>query len=182
MFERDPLKARFGVPLLAMLTIASPNRPATAAELALAPASMPRVGTVDQRFQSYNIEMVEVTGGDFWRPYGQAPPAQSRPGKAASGEKPKGGADLYAYRPPIDFNNPRLRNFAAALSPAYLRVSGTWANATYFAGNGDASEKPPPGFSGVLTHDRWQDVMAFSQAVGALLVTSFAVSAGTREG
>jgi hypothetical protein len=181
MFERDPRKARFRMPLLAMLTIASPNRPATAAELLLAPASMPRVGTVDQRFQSYNIEMVEVTGGDFWRPYGKASPAQSPPGKAA-GEKPKGGADLYAYRPPIDFNNPRLRHFAAALSPVYLRVSGTWANATYFAGNDDASEKPPPGFNGVLTHDRWQDVMAFSQVVGALLVTSFAVSAGTHDG
>lgn len=30
---------------------------------------MPRIGTVDDRFQSYNIEMVEVTGGRFWKPY-----------------------------------------------------------------------------------------------------------------
>ena len=30
---------------------------------------MPRVGTVDERFQSYNIEAVEVTGGRFWKPY-----------------------------------------------------------------------------------------------------------------
>jgi hypothetical protein len=29
-------------------------------------ASMPLVGTVDERFQSYNIEMVEVIGGRFW--------------------------------------------------------------------------------------------------------------------
>jgi hypothetical protein len=34
----------------------------------LTPATMPRVGTVDERFQSYNIEMVEVTGGRFWKP------------------------------------------------------------------------------------------------------------------
>ena len=27
------------------------------------PWQMPRVGTVDERFQSFNIEMVEVTGG-----------------------------------------------------------------------------------------------------------------------
>ena len=32
-------------------------------------ASMRRIGTVDERFQSYNIEMVEVIGGRFWRPY-----------------------------------------------------------------------------------------------------------------
>ena len=31
---------------------------------------MPAIGTVDERFQSYNIEMVEVIGGRFWKPYG----------------------------------------------------------------------------------------------------------------
>ena len=36
---------------------------------AVAPENMPRIGTVDDRFQSYNIEMVEVTGGRFWKPY-----------------------------------------------------------------------------------------------------------------
>ena len=33
------------------------------------PTAMPRIGSVDERFQSYNIEMVEVTGGRFWKPY-----------------------------------------------------------------------------------------------------------------
>jgi len=40
--------------------------------------------------------------------------------------------NLYEYRPPIDLSNPRLRKLAAALGPAYLRVSGTWANTVYF--------------------------------------------------
>ena len=31
----------------------------------LDPAKMPTIGTVDERFQSYNIEMVEVIGGRF---------------------------------------------------------------------------------------------------------------------
>jgi len=35
----------------------------------LNPASMRRVGQVDARFQSYNVEMVEVTGGRFWAAY-----------------------------------------------------------------------------------------------------------------
>ena len=92
----------------------------------ITPASMPRVGTIDQRFQSYNVEMVEVTGGNFWKPYGKKPPGplQDKPARTAS--------ELYAYRPPIDLTNARLRGLAAALAPAYLRVSGTWANATYF--------------------------------------------------
>ena len=30
---------------------------------------MKHIGTVDERYQSYNIEMVEVVGGEFWKPY-----------------------------------------------------------------------------------------------------------------
>ena len=35
----------------------------------IAPATMARIGTVDERFQSYNIETIEATGGRFWKPY-----------------------------------------------------------------------------------------------------------------
>ena len=37
--------------------------------LSVSPATMARVGTVDDRYQSYNVEMLEVTGGRFWKPY-----------------------------------------------------------------------------------------------------------------
>jgi hypothetical protein len=33
-----------------------------ASPVSVTPATMPRVGTVDERYQSFNIEMVEVTG------------------------------------------------------------------------------------------------------------------------
>ncbi|HZI76215.1 MAG TPA: hypothetical protein VFD73_19775, partial [Gemmatimonadales bacterium] len=33
------------------------------------PGSMAFVDTIDDRYQSYNIEMLEVTGGKFWKPY-----------------------------------------------------------------------------------------------------------------
>src|ERR1700730_18007684 len=36
--------------------------------VSLDPAKMPRIGTVDQRVASYNIEMAEATGGKFWQP------------------------------------------------------------------------------------------------------------------
>ena len=88
---------------------------------------------MDERFQSYNVEMVEVTGGPFWRPYDLGPVPGQR------------GQDLYAYRPPIDLANARLRKLAAALSPAYVRVSGTWANSTYFADTETASPHPAGG-------------------------------------
>jgi hypothetical protein len=67
------------------------------------------------------------------------------------------------------------------LAPAYVRVSGTWANATYFADSGSAPSAPPPGFNGTLSRQQWQGVVNFSQAVGAQIVTSFAVSPGTRD-
>jgi heparanase len=36
---------------------------------AVNPASVPRIGTIEERFQAYNVEMLEVTGGRFWKPY-----------------------------------------------------------------------------------------------------------------
>ncbi|HEY1494626.1 MAG TPA: hypothetical protein VGF49_08780 [Candidatus Solibacter sp.] len=145
----------------------------------IAPGSLTRIGTVDERFQSFNIEMVEVTGGRFWKPYGKQLDAilQSR-GNAPAGMDP----DLYQYRAPIDLANPRLRKLAAALGPAYLRVSGTWANSTYFHdSDGQPPAAPPEGFGSVLTRAEWKGVVDFARAANAKLITSFATSAGTRD-
>ncbi len=146
----------------------------------LAPANMPRAGTVDERYQSYNIEMVEVTGGRFWKPYGTAVDALLKaPAAGPVGMDP----GLYQQRAPIDLSNARLRKLAAALGPAYVRVSGTWANTTYFQISNDAAPaSPPAGFNGVLTRPQWKGVVDFSRAVDARIVTSFATSAGTRDG
>jgi hypothetical protein len=146
---------------------------AKADALSIAPSTMRRIGTVDARFQSYNVEMVEVTGGRFWKPYGPAIAERNINEGARS--------NLNAYRPPIDLTSPKLRRLAAALGPAYIRVSGTWANATYFADSDTAPAVPPSGFNGVLTRQQWHDVVDFAQAVDAKLVTSFAVSAGARD-
>jgi len=148
-----------------LMALACPG--ALARELSITPATMARIGTVDERFQSYNVEMVEVTGGRFWKPYG------SNTSDVYS--------DLYAHRAPIDLTNARLRRLAAPLAPAYVRVSGTWANATYFAVSDSPPSAPPPGFNGILSHQQWQGAVNFSQAVGAQIVTSFAISPGTRD-
>jgi len=150
----------------------------------LDPAKMPRIGTVDDRFQSYNIEMVEVIGGRFWKPYGsttneskaQEPAPQA--GFAPAGLYP----NLYQYRAPIDLSNPRLRKLAAALSPAYVRVSGTWANSAYFQDSENAAPANAPlGFSGILTRQEWKGVIDFSHVVNAEIVTSVATGPGPRD-
>jgi len=154
------------------------------AALNVNPSSMPRMGAVDERFQSYNIEMVEVTGGRFWKPYdAQVDALLASQAEAKSGNQPAGmSADLYQYRPPIDLGNARLRKLAAALGPAYLRVSGTWQNTTYFQDSDDPPpQTPPKGFNGVLTRKEWKGVVDFSHAVDARIISSFATSMGTRD-
>ncbi|SDG55988.1 Glycosyl hydrolase family 79, N-terminal domain [Bradyrhizobium sp. Rc2d] len=149
------------IALLAAATLCA----ARADDSTVAAAQLKAVATIDTRFQSYNIEMVEVTGGRFWKPYP----------RTARGFDQR---DRYSARPPIDLANARLRLLAAALSPAYLRVSGTWANATFFA---DAPGKPPPGFNSVLSRAQWRGVVEFARAVDAEIVTSFAISPGSRD-
>jgi heparanase len=144
-------------------------------------AKMPRIGTVDERFQSYNIEMVEIVGGRFWKPYGAKAASDNLSSAPQGGSTPVGmDANLYQYRPPIDLSNPRLRKLAAALGPAYVRVSGTWANSVYFSDSNTPPAKAPAGFNGVLTRKEWKGVIDFAHAVNADIVTSVATSAGAR--
>ena len=154
---------------------------ATAADApVLAPSRMPSLGTVDQRFQSYNIEMVEITGGRFWKPYRSA--SDDKPPSPAGSNTPDGiDARLFQHRPPIDLAQARLRMLAKALAPAYVRISGTWANTTYFADSDQAPSLPPSGFKGVLTRRQWLGVVGFAKSVDAKIATSFAISAGTRD-
>jgi heparanase 1 len=122
-----------------------------------------KAGEVDPRFLSYNIEMVEVTGGRFWRPYGSA------------------GTDRYEYRPALDLSNRKLRLLASALAPAFVRYSGTWANAVWFADSEVAPAKVPEGFDNILTRPQWRGAVDFAKATGSAIVTSFATSPGTRD-
>ncbi len=155
---------------------------AQSAPMQIAPSRMARVGTVSERFQSYNIEAVEITGGRFWKPYSSEPGTGSTARQPASSTPVGMDPSLYEYRPPIDLGNPRLRELAAALGPAYLRVSGTWMNSTYFPDQDEADPaQPPAGFNSVLSRNEWKGVIDFARAVGAEIVTSFAVSAGTRD-
>ena len=178
------LSARAALTILAAALL-RPS-PSVAQSVSLAPSTMPRIGSVSERYQSYNVEMVEVTGGRFWKPYSPEPDRilqQLAPDAGAPGADTPAGmnADLYQYRPPIDLGNARLRKLAAALGPAYVRVSGTWANTTYFSASEPPPAAPPAGFKGVLSRTQWQGVVDFARAVNAQIVASFATGAGTRD-
>src|ERR1700676_5068885 len=52
--------------------------------VALSPSSMPALGTISERYQSYNVEMLEATGGKFWKPYAsKTPKTDKRRGNVA---------------------------------------------------------------------------------------------------
>jgi heparanase len=150
------------------------------AQSVIAPQTMKVLGEVDPRYVSYNVEAVEVTGGRFWAPYKSF--KEERP-PAPNGNQPINfDSNRFQYRPPIDLSNTKLRHLAAALGPAYVRVSGTWRNATYFQDNDDPPLKTPPaGFNGVLTRAEWKGVVDFAHAVNADIVASVATSTGTRD-
>jgi heparanase len=175
------MKVRFGGVMCAMAmgVCAVGGHSAVAQEAELDPAKMTRMGTVSDRFQSYNVEMLEVTGGRFWKPYSSTAAAAAKTGASVpAGMDP----NMYEYRAPLDLGNARLRKLAEALGPAYVRVSGTWANSTYFQDStGPAMKAPPAGFGGVLTRDQWKGVVEFAKASDAEIVTSFSFSPGTRD-
>lgn len=145
----------------------------------ITPSSLPAIGKVDERYQSYNVESVEVTGGNFWAPYpkpGAAPPKQ-----VASPHGTEFATSAYQKRDPIDLQgNKRLRMLTKALGPAYMRVSGSWANSIYFQDDDHPPMPPPHGYQGVITRAQWAGVVEFGNAVDARILTSFATSDGAR--
>lgn len=136
---------------------------------------MPPVRRIDERFQSFQIGMSHLTGGETWRSYEALPEGKSPPA-------PGGFAAIREPRQPTDLTNPRLRTLTAALGPLYLRYSGTTANSVYFQDNDDAPlSKAPDGYKVVLTRAAWKGAIDFARAVDAKIVTSFTNSQGVRD-
>ena len=132
-----------------------------------------QVAQVNIRYQSVNVEMCEVVGGDFWIPYELLDSAKvTREGFSA----------LKRTIPPVDLYGKKLRMLASALGPMYIRVSGTWANNTYFQDvDGPKLANAPLGYENVLTRAAWKGVIDFCKATDSKLVTSFAISDGIRD-
>lgn len=172
--------AAYAVVLLFLITsITSCSSPKLDNSPSLNPVTFSVIGHVDERYQSYNVEMAEVIGAKFWKPYDSLNRESST--TAITNWQIGENSLLFESRPPINLSSPRLRKLAAALGPAYVRVSGTWANKVYFQDSDKLLAKAPKGFDGVLTRAQWAGVLDFSSAVNAKLMTSFAISSGVRD-
>ena len=138
----------------------------------LTPGSLKALRKADPMLVSYNVEMTEVTGGTFWKAYTDAqvdgteafPPIQDW----------RDMGKLQQWYDPIDSTHPRLIRLAKALGPAWVRVSGTWANKTYYDFEGKCNGKAPEGFQNVLTKQQWLNLLDFVKAVGGKLLVSIA--------
>ena len=171
-------RSAFGIGAALALAVLAGRQAAMAEVVRLDPGALAPAGKVDARFLSYNVEMAEVIGARFWKPYAHMSARQPPPGAIQVGRNP----GLFEARAPADLGNRRLRALAAALGPAYVRVSGSWANSVYFQDDdAPAMAAPPAGFDGVLTRAAWRGVVEFATAVDARLVTSFTVSRGVRD-
>ena len=59
------------------------------AQTLVQPRLMPKIGQVDPRFVSYNIEAIEVTGGRFWKPFkDEVAPTNSSPDSGNTASPP----------------------------------------------------------------------------------------------
>lgn len=151
---------------LALALMSAPATPQAAKPDApvLNPSQWPQIAEVDPHYLSFNIEMAEVTGGEFWAPYGD--PQKRR----------------LAPRPALDLTDPRLRLLVSGLSPSLIRVSGTWANSTYVPALDEAAPVVAPnGFKHVLRQDQWRALTSLAKSTNSPLLLSFPASAGARD-
>ena len=143
-----------------------------AENIKLNPQGLKAIRTQDPMLVSYNVEMTEVTGGTFWKAYTDAQIDGTEEFPVISDWTNMG--NLQQYYEPIDLYNPRLRKMAKALGVAWVRVSGTWANKTYYDLDGKMGGKLPEGFQNLLTREQWIGVLDFVKAIDGKLIVSVA--------
>lgn len=138
----------------------------------LASDALPALREMDKRLVSYNIEMTEVTGGTFWKSYTPEQVDGTEPFPPIEDWSDMG--NLQQWFDPIDLYNPRLRKMAKALGTAWVRVSGTWANKTYYDFDGHCNGVVPKGYQNLLTEAQWKGVLDFVKSIDAKLLVSVA--------
>ena len=139
----------------------------------LSPQTLKPLHEMDERLVSYNVEMTEVTGGTFWKAYTEAQVDGTEEFPVIKDWGNMG--NLQQWYDPIDTTNPRLIKLAKELGTAWVRVSGTWANKTYYDFDGKyADGTVPEGFQNVLTKQQWLNLLDFVKAIDGKLLVSIA--------
>lgn len=140
--------------------------------VSLAPERNKELRRVNPSLVSFNIEMTEVTGGTFWVAYTPEQVAGTEPFEPISDWHDL--KNLQQWYDPIDLTDPKLIKLARELGHPWVRVSGTWANKTYYDFDGHTQGKVPEGFQNLLTKDQWISVLDFVKAIDGKLLVSFA--------
>ena len=135
-------------------------------------SGLEKLRDINERLVSYNVEMTEVTGGTFWKAYTDAQVDGTEEFPMIANWQDMG--NLQQWYDPIDTRNPRLIKLAKELGTAWVRVSGTWANKTYYDFDGHCNGKVPEGFQNLLTKDQWLSLLDFVKAIDGKLLVSIA--------
>ena len=151
--------------------------------ITLTPSDLTKIRDMDPRVQSYNIEMTELTGGTFWKPYTKEQVEGTEPFPMCDDPKNMMAIlhSLHVKQPAINLYEPRIRTLAKALGPVVIRFSGSWATRTYYDFDGHTNGIVPDGFEYVLTKEQWQGALDFVKEVGAQILVSVANSYGVHE-
>lgn len=142
----------------------------------LDPSAWTKLRERDMRQQSYNIEMTELTGGTFWKPYtqGQIDGTESFPVPDNMTDILLLLKELHVKMPEINLYETRIRTLAKALGPAIIRFSGSWATRTYYDFDGHTHGIAPDGYEFVLTKKQWQGALDFVKETGGKILVSVA--------
>ena len=146
----------------------------------LNPSALTALRQMDERLVSYNVEMTEVTGGTFWKAYTDAQIDGTEEFPVIKDWLTAMGK-LQQWYDPIDTTNPRLIKLAKDLGTAWVRVSGTWANKTYYDFDNKYGGKVPEGFQNVLSKQQWLNLLDFVRAIDGKLLISIANCPGIHD-
>ena len=135
-------------------------------------SGLEKLREMNPRLISYNVEMTEVTGGTFWKAYTEAQVDGTEEFPVI--QDWTNMANLQQWYDPIDTTNSRLIKLARDLGTAWVRVSGTWANKTYYDFDGKCNGQVPEGFQNVLTKEQWLNLLDFVKAIDGKLLVSIA--------
>jgi Glycosyl hydrolase family 79, N-terminal domain len=119
------------------------------------------IATVSPRYVSFAVDLDQVVGGMFW---------SQTPGSTAK-----------THVAPYDFERSRLIKLTRALSPAYLRISGTAANETYYDLSEVTEGVAPPGYHRVLTRSEWDTTNSFADRLGLTIFLGINAGPGPRD-
>ncbi|HXG27229.1 MAG TPA: hypothetical protein VNJ47_00060 [Nevskiales bacterium] len=130
--------------------------------VAVNPAESTAAQVVSPAFLSFAVDIIAVVGGEAADP----------------------DSDQNIVFPPYDFDRPKLRRLVQALldgKPAYMRISGTQIDQTYFDMSDTPVAQPPPNYKRVLTRAQWDKANAFARALGLEIFIGINAGPGPRD-